>query len=333
MSSQILTPIYLNSLLLQDLTSILIGGYFSNRFSRNSHDNLIIGRMQNLNRNTNTENIRATSIPINPLPLLRNSNILKCKNNSFVHTNHDDSTNINYEESILELNELLTSLESRNSEFRDSTVTRQYSLFAFNEIIIEILEKLGIIKTLNVNNPKINDIHPGDYIKFIGTLNINTVSNYVSTIINLLNSYDTSFLDTTFNNKEIGPLSYAMILRLLTIIQNNLARGNTSDAIVKMDEISAVTSLITTSFNQSYVFDSNNAPCIVFGKVTNVVLNPDDNISLLRKTGLDEYYVTLLNSFIPYLQVLNDNGFIFPMNLITEVHSPALQITPISICI
>lgn len=55
-----------------------------------------------------------------------------------------------------------------------------------------------------------------------------------------------------------------------------------------------------------YVFDKCNCNCNVLGKVIKVCTNNNDCINLLRKLTQENYYIDLLKSIEPYLDLLKN---------------------------
>ena len=146
-------------------------------------------------------------------------------------------------------------------------------------------------------------------------------------------NYGTLSLDKLFNNESIGPLTYTVILELLKSIQKSLSKGNTFEAFVNPPSLSFIL-ILNSSYTSkfSYIYDIESCNCTIFGKVARIIKSSEEHISELRKTGLGTYYTNLLNSFNPYFQVLNDNGFSIPSDFITDIQGPVLEIIPISIC-
>ncbi|ASW44189.1 DUF6414 family protein [Clostridium isatidis] len=304
----LLSPIYLNQDMIQDISSILINGYFESITIRKVNDNTYTGKYQNNNKGQHSEDYKNTK------------------------GDKDDSTTIgkscyNYEDS-------LKYLESKNYDRNDITIKRAYSTFLYYNILKRAMIDLNLIKNLNNNQASIDDIFNGDYVEFNGSLKINSLSNTIDNCILILTNYDPSSLDKQFNNSNLGPLTYTSILELLKSMQKLLIKGNTLEVLVKSNSFSSILSLNTNYTSKfSYIYDLEACNCTVFGKVASVIKSSKENISELRKTGLTEYYKSLLNSFKPYFKVLNDNGFSIPREFITEIYGPALEIVPISICI
>lgn len=350
MPNTLYTQLYLNTLLLQDIASILIGGYYSNKSFRQYNDSYLLGRIQDLKRRQNIDDAKTSPIPINfrqgnKNPLTNNiqrgnsiptsaEKISKSAKNPTAVNPNDLNLNVVYDETILNYDEYYHFLENKLDYFNEETSSRSYTIFSFYNTILSLMCNLSLVKTIDKKTENLDGLCLGDYLLLYGTLNINTVTNYVDNLINVLNSYGTITLDTSFDNSSIGPLTYTVMVKLLTTIQLELTKGNSTYVTIKLPGINTLLSLsnIYTTAG-TLLYDSNGASVVVFGKISNILYDPSERISLFAKTGLPEYYQTLLKSFTPYLQVLNTNGYYVPTDYISSLSGPALQLIPVSIYI
>ncbi|MFR1709234.1 MAG: hypothetical protein ACLSV2_10060 [Clostridium sp.] len=307
MSADLFIPVYLNQDAIQDLSSILIDGYFESITIKQINDNTITGRYQNNNKN-------------------------QCAND-YKNTKGDKDDNTVICNSCYNYGDILRYLEGRTFDRNDITIKKVYASFSIYNSLRNRMNNLGIIKYINDSSPSINNIYPGDYVEITGCLEVNTISNCIDNCILILNNYGTSNLDKLFDNKHIGPLTYTMIYELFKTVQKALNKGTTFDIIMNRLGVTCILPINSTyTSKHSYIYDDASCDCCILGKVSKVAHTPGENIGMLRKTGLDSYYTELLNSFIPYLQVLNDNGFLIPGEFITSLNGPALEIIPLSIC-
>lgn len=308
MPSPLLCPIYLNLDFIQDLSSILINGYFDSITIKQINDNTITGRYQNNNKSQHTNDYKNTS------------------------GDKDDSTTLG--NSCYNYEDMLRYSEGRNFDRNDVTMKRAFSVFSYYNSLKNTMENFHLIRHINADYSCIENISFGDYVELTGSLEVTLLSNNIDNCILILNNYGTSSLDKLFDNKSIGPLTYTVILELLKSIQKSLYKGNTYDIFVNNPGLSCILTLNSTYTSKfSYIYDNASCNCSFLGKVTKAAYTSNDNISLLKKTGLNLYYTNLINSFKPYFQVLNDNGFSIPNEFITNITGPALEIIPISICI
>lgn len=303
----LLSPIYLNQDMIQDISSVIIDGFFDSITIKQINDNTITGRYQNSNKGQRSKDYKNTK------------------------GDKDDSTatgksSYNYEDSS-------KFLEGKNYDRNDVTIKRVYSSFRFYNILRNAMNERKLIKYIDENQSSLDNISTGDYVEFKGPLKLNSLLNCIDNCILILTNYSTSSLDKLFDNTSLGPLTYTIILELLKSIQKSLNKGNTFEAFVNTPSLSYILSLnsnYTSKF--SYIYDIASCSCTIVGKVARVIKSPEDTICELRKTGLDTYYINLLNSFKPYFKVLNDKGFLIPSDFITDIPGPALEIIPISIC-
>ncbi|MDU1412943.1 MAG: hypothetical protein E6929_09010 [Clostridium sp.] len=332
-------PIYINTSMLQDLSTLLLDGYYNNKVCRTSYDNYILGRLQDLCRRQNTDDIKTSPVPLNNLSRPPSINSpYSPRGPQIDQTIAKDLRNLNlsltFDEAFLNYDEFLKLFDTRSATFSEVTTTKNNTLSQLNTAIIECLKSQDNLKYINQCNESFTNVEVGDFIEFQGSLDINAIANYINNLISILNNYDTNFLDKTFDNKSIGPLTYTIIVNLLTTMENKLTNGNTSDILAFINNKMISLTLVKSYYNNiGYIFDSNNCNCKIIGKVTKTCFKNDDTINLFDKTGLPEYYSNLLISFLPYLNVLNNNGYLVPLNFIYKLPPPSLQIIPLSILI
>lgn len=332
-------PIYINTSMLQDLSTVLLDGYYNNKVCRTSYDNYILGRLQDLCRRQNTDDIKTSPVPLNNLSRPPSINSpYSPRGPQIDQTIAKDLRNLNlsltFDEAFLNYDEFLKLFDARSATFSEVTTTKNNTLFQLNNVIIESLKAQNKLNTIGKNAESFTKVEVGNFIEFEGSLDINAIGNYINNLISVLNNYNTSFLDKAFDNKSIGPLTYTAIVNLLTTIENKLANGNTNDILAFINDNLIALTLVKSYYNNiGYIFDSNNCDCKIIGKVIKTCFKNDDTINLFDKTGLPEYYSNLLISFLPYLNVLNNNGYLVPLNFIYKLPSPSLQIIPLSILI
>lgn len=352
MSSYLLyTQLYLNTLLLQDIASELIGGYYNNKTYRQFSDTYVLGREQDLKRRQNTDDVRTSDIPINFRPWISDpyydkwrggitspSNIspnIQRNSPSPPNANQSDlNLKLVYDEAFLNYDECYKFLEAKIDSINEETHSRSYTIFSFYNAIITLMYNLCLVKIIDSNINSLVNLSIGNYVLFCGTLRTNTVSNYIDNLINILNSYGTTTLDTKFDNTSLGPITYSMMVKLLSSIQAEVQKRKSTYVTLHIPGINALLSLSETYITpETLLYDSNGSTVVAFCKISNIILNPNTRISVFNKTGLPEYYRILLDSFTPYLQVLNENGYIVPTEYISSIPGPALQLIPISIYI
>lgn len=348
-STDLYTQLYLNTSLLQDLASNLIGGYYTNKSFRDLSDEYILGRISELKRRQNTEDAKTSPIPINFRTaskvdaLTKCNNISQfqkcCKDNIVKETDNslvpkELNLNIVYDETLLNYNEWLKSLDNRVNRASEESTVKTYTLFSFYNTILNVMSDLKLFKIIDKRTKTLDGLCAGEYVLICGTLKINTLYNYVENLISILKAYGTNNLDSLFNNSSIGPITYTSMVNLLLTLQASLIKDNSSIAIIQTGNTNAILILNNTYIApSSLLYNSNNSPVISLGKATKVINSSDKYINTLNKTGLSDYYTKLLNSFIPYLNILNENGFYIPTEYISSIKGPALTIIPVSIYI
>lgn len=331
-------PVYINTSIVQDLSSVLLDGYYDSKICRTSYDNYILGRLQDLCRRQNTDDIKTSPFSATGTrpPSLNNPASPRGPKLDPVLSKDVTNTNLTLtlDEAILNYDEFLKFFDTRSSTFSEVTATKRFTLAYFLQLIKDVLRSKCLLKNIDSNCLDINTVCPGDYIILHSCLSVNSLYTYTSTLISILNGYGTAFLDSSFDNSAIGPLTYTMIVNLLNTISSALSKNNTTEFLASSKCLNSNLTLVNSYYtNSGYIYDLNNSQCSIFAKVTKVITYLDEALNLFEKTGLSAYYTSLLNSFKPYLDILNQNGYAVPVEYTQYLSSPALELIPISISV
>ena len=156
----LLSPIYLNQDMIQDISSVLINGYFESITIKRVNDISSTGRYQNNNKGQHSKDYKNTKGDKDDSTIIGNSSY-------------------NYEDT-------LRYLEGRNYDRNDMTVKRVYSSFFYYNNLKKNMENLKLIKQIDENQSSIDNISTGDYIEFRGSLKLNSLLNYIDNCILIL---------------------------------------------------------------------------------------------------------------------------------------------------
>ena len=119
---------------------------------------------------------------------------------------------------------------------------------------------------------------------------------------------------------------------MLTYLESILTCNNTQDLVMKTGKGIAILTVSKNNFmnNQCNVFDKINCHCKVIGKVIKTC-NDENSISLLRKTGQEEFYEKFFEKTQCLIECLKNHDIMVPVCPDLRVSECAIQIMPINI--
>ncbi|WP_163193008.1 hypothetical protein [Clostridium thermarum] len=294
LSTMSATPIYTNNNIIYNLGATLIEGYIESTSVRNA---------------------------------LGLTGTLKYSEDNKLQTNSEDK---------------LTSTSSGDSNYFDGrldyknevNVKTIYSTFYLFNSIRDVLVRKNELKFISDNDIIENRIKCGQYIEFNADLSTTSLLTEVSTIVDVLSSYDIKILDELLKSRMGGYMTCSAILNQLKCLCNCLNRNNSTDLIMNLNNSKAILNINANYFcdKNSCIYDTANTNCYVLCKVIRCI-KKESNCCLLRKTAMSDYYNRFLAHIKPYLNILNENGILVPANFETKVVGPAIQAIPVAMYI
>lgn len=225
----------------------------------------------------------------------------------------------------------LNSFDASQYNRIENSITQIYGVLSFHNDLYSNLKSTNKIKDINNLNLD-NNILNGDYVDLKGKILTNSYLSYLDKVINILQSYTTTKLNTLLKDNT-SFLDYEVIYKLLLHLKDSLAKNNTQDMIIETQDGNKV---VTTVKNDCFLngtcspFDKVNCNCNVFGKVLDYC-KPSNSISLLRKTCSENYYEELLDDIEPFMEILRKNGITVPVKPTYRINGNSMIIIPISI--
>ena len=301
--------IYLDEVLIMNLSSAFFSGYVDIRTHREINDKHIAGKIHEENKEQSYEEDRYSKD-------IREG--YKGKISIEVGTYQNSIANDRF-------------LETTNSTRVENEIKKIYTSFSLHNDLINGLYEKKMIREINNN---INNISVGEYIELTGNITTISVVSYLDVLIDILTCYGTDELNKLLKNNGICKLDYTKILNMLTHLLDLLTKNNTQDLLIRFNDTSLILIVNTKFFlnENACIFDKVHCSCKVIGKVMKIS-EPDDKISLLRKTAQFEYYERLINSINPLLIILQNEGIIIPKMPQLSISDNYLLIAPISIYI
>lgn len=223
-------------------------------------------------------------------------------------------------------------LDAKQCIREERQVKTTYTTFVLNNNLINYFNENKHLHHKNENDIESNNIYPGDLIEIEGTITNKGIISYIDTLINLVTIFGVEYLDTLTKNCA-GKINFTIFLKMLTYIKSILTHNNTVDLIMKSGKGVVILTVNKENFmNSRYgVFDNINCHCKVVGKVIKTCTEECDTISLLRKTGQEEFYENFFEQCKPLLECLKNNNILVPECPDLRINECAIQIMPLNI--
>ena len=223
-------------------------------------------------------------------------------------------------------------IDARQCIREEKQVKTTYTTFVLNGNLIDYLNENKQLQHKNETDIENNNIYTGDLIEIEGIITNKGILPYIDTLINLITIFGTEYLDTL--SKECkGNINFSIFLKMLTYIKSILTYNNTQDLIMKRGNGTAILTVNKDNFmnNRCSMFDNINCHCKVVGKVIKTCSEECDSISLLRKTGQEEFYENFFEKCKPLLECLKKNDILVPECPDLRINECAIQIMPLNI--
>lgn len=302
--------IYIDEYLIKSLSSVYLNGFIDIRTSRRICDNTLAGRIH-----------------------LDENNKIFCSDGKSRIYNKGFKTNNksnDFNETTFYGND--RSVESRIFGRTEEEIKRIFTTFEIHNNMITRMINSNALKDINDIAFVNSNISEGDYIRIKGCITETSISSYLDSIISLLECFPIELLDSLLVDQNLGRLNFSIILNLLKSIKNKLSCTSTDDIIMNCSDYTAILNTNSKYFlnGDCYVYDKCNCNCNVLGKVIKVCTDGNDCINLLRKLTQENYYIELLNSISPYLDLLKNLDIPIPKYPEPKIKSPTVLIAPIS---
>lgn len=302
--------VYLDESLVRNLSSLVLTGFIETITKTQAFDRTISAGFHEGDRIESSNQGSITKIEREGF---KDKNKLKA-NNSFEHHHIDKD------------------IDARQCIREEKEVKTTYTTFVLNGNLINYLNENKQLQHKNETDIENNNISIGDLIEIEGTITNKGVLSYIDTLINLITIFEVKYLDTLTKDCT-GKINFSMFLKMLTYIKSILTYNNTQDLIMKSGNGIAILTVNNDNFmnNRCNIFDNINCHCKVIGKVIKTCSKECDSISLIRKTGQEQFYENFLKKCEPLLECLNKNDILVPECPDLRINECAIQIMPLNI--
>jgi hypothetical protein len=302
--------VYLDENLVRNLSSLVLTGFIETITHTQAFDRTLSAEFQEGDRLESSNQGSLTRIERKGF---RDKNKSEA-NNNFLHHHIDKE------------------IEARHCIKEERQVKTTYTTFVLNGSLINYFNENNQLQHKNENDIENNNIYPGDLIQLEGTITNKGIIPFVETLINLITIFGAEYLDTLTKECNLK-INFSIVLKMLTYMKSILDYNNTVDLIMKSGKGTAILTVNKDNFmnNKFNMFDNINCHCKVIGKVIKTCSEKNDSISLLRKTGQEEFYEKFFEQFSPLLECLKKNDIFVPECPDLRINECAIQIMPLNI--
>lgn len=303
--------IYLDENLIRNLSSIVLTGFIETITKTQAFDRTLSTGLHEGNR----------------LDCFKENRVNKSEREGFKEKNKLEvsSNNLNHHEE--------KDIDLRQCIKEEEQVKTTYTTFMLNQRLIEQLDTNKQLQHKKQTDIEKNNIFTGEIIEVEGIITSKGIIPYVDALINLINIFGCEYLDDLFKDYNYkGKFNFSISLKMLTYLKSILTFNNTQDLIMKTGNGTAVLTVNKDNFmgNKCNLFDNINCHCKVIGKVVKTC-SADDSISLLRKTGQEQFYESFFEKCKILLECLEKNEIMVPECPDLRINKSAIQIMPLDI--
>ena len=184
-----------------------------------------------------------------------------------------------------------------------------------------------------------DSVSPGDFVEFEATLRrvpLIDMLSAVSELMPLVELAETSTDSVPVGKRAGGKRqrgqaknSPTVMKRQIDLLLSAVTAEGSEDLIAEVKDMGVVLTAERRYFIDPSMNDTIDGTFRVFGKVSRVVADESEGISLLRKTPLRRFQNTILPDLSTAMVGLQDSGY--SESVEAEIRGPALQIIPIAI--
>lgn len=214
----------------------------------------------------------------------------------------------------------------------EKQVKTTYTTFVLNNNLMNHFNEHDNLHKKNETDVENDDIETGDLIEIEGIITNECFISYLDTLINLITIFGPETLDSLLKENPCK-MNFTMYLKMITYVKSTLTCNNTQDLIMRTGKGKVILTLNKDNFmnSQCNAFDKINCHCKVVGKVIKTCTEASDSISLLRKTGQEEFFENFFDTTKCLLECLKENGILVPRCPKLRINEAAIQVMPLNI--
>ena len=302
--------VYIDETLVKNLASLVLTGYIETITLTQAFDRSLQAGMKEGDRIESTNQGSLTKIEREGF---KDRNEFD-SNNEFIHHHCDKD------------------MDARRFVHEERKVQTTYTTFVLNGNLMDHFNQNNELHHKDVSDVENDNIEVGDLIEIEGTITSSSILSYIDTLLNLIDIFGCDYLNDLTKDCNCK-MKFEMLQKMLTYLKTVLNCNNTQDLIMKTGNGKVILTVNKNNFMNSTcnIFDKINCHCKVVGKVIKTCTEEEDTISLLRKTGQEEFYEKSLEMCQPLLECLARNGIMTPKCPKLRIEESAIQLMPLNI--
>ena len=231
---------------------------------------------------------------------------------------------------------------SREAEEQQSESTTQDFVHTPASLFAQLRRDLQDRKLVRYvySSSELTEIHPSDFVEFEATLRrsplieiLDSVSQLMP-LVKLASTGNQTGSQTGQRGKrkpgkgQPRQDEFSAMTNQIDLLRNAATADGSQDLVAELGSMRVVLTTDQDYFIDPSMNDSIDGTFRIFGKVTRVISDDNERISLLRKTALGKFGA-ISEGIAPMMDEMEESGFSGPVE--TEITGPTMQVIPIAI--
>ena len=231
---------------------------------------------------------------------------------------------------------------SREAEERQSESTTQDFVHTPASLFAQLRRELQERELVRYVSPSsdLSEIRPSDFVEFEATLRPSPLIEILDSIAQLMPLVKLANTGTQTGGQggqrgkgkhgkgRPRQDEYSAVTNQIDLLRNAATADGSQDLVAELGSMRVVLTTDQDYFIDPSMNDSIDGTFRIFGKVTRVISDDNERISLLRKTALGKFGA-ISEGIAPMMGEMEESGFSGPVE--TEISGPTMQVIPIAI--
>lgn len=225
------------------------------------------------------------------------------------------------------------SKQSSQSRQRNETTERVHTPVSLFARLRSLLQEGGVVLDLGPDSG-VDSVMPGTFVEFPASLAVNPIIDALDGFIQIMD-FAKMFEDQPQSapGKKRASSPNDQIRNQITSLRKKVETGDSIDIVATVSAPAALRAVLGADknfFSGALLADVDDGEYRVLGKVSRVLKDEADSISLLRKTSLGSFTGSVTDQLLEAFKSIDSTNIRMP-KMEFEIHGPVLQIVPIAI--